>query len=219
MQETQALLSLDWSIVVLGIVAILSLSVLLMTKVDYLKDKFGIKTKWDLEHELLLKTTQELHDLQKSREQDIKDFKTCDKNIHDELKVFAVDLHSALSDLKSQVEKYEEVHAKDVQLNTDGHKELANSIHQLLKSSEEHDKQIGAVCDGVMELLGDKIDTSFSRYVSMGGIPENEVDEFDGAFIAYSGLHGNGKRKEKYRYVKGHLPIIPDKTLPSGGEQ
>ena len=60
-----------------------------------------------------------------------------------------------------------------------------------------------------MELLGDKIDQKFSRYVSLNGIPETEVDEFNGLYAAYKGLGGNHKREEKYNYVKEHMKIIP----------
>ncbi|MBC5688218.1 hypothetical protein H8S37_04650 [Mediterraneibacter sp. NSJ-55] len=62
---------------------------------------------------------------------------------------------------------------------------------------------------GSMELLGDKIDQRFSRYISLDGIPENEVEEFEGIYAAYKKLGGNHKREEKYKYVKQHLKVIP----------
>ena len=54
-----------------------------------------------------------------------------------------------------------------------------------------------------MELLGDKIDQRFSKYIAMKGIPENEVDEFDGLWNAYHNkLNGNHGRTQKYKYVQ-----------------
>lgn len=94
--------------------------------------------------------------------------------------------------------------------------ELINFILEIkeqIKSCEEsREKQIGSLMCGTKELLGDKIDQRYSRYVSLGGIPENEVDEFDDIYVAYKGLNGNHTRDTKYQYVKDHLPVIPVET-------
>lgn len=68
---------------------------------------------------------------------------------------------------------------------------------------------------GTMELLGDKIDQRFSKYIAMKGIPENEVAEFDGLWNAYHNeLNGNHGRTQKYKYVKEHLPVLPIEINP-----
>jgi hypothetical protein len=87
--------------------------------------------------------------------------------------------------------------------------EIKNEIHSYEVS---RDKQIAALMCGSKELLGDTIDQRYSRYISLGGIPENEVAEFDDIYVAYKGLNGNHTRDTKYSYVKNHLPVIPVET-------
>lgn len=87
--------------------------------------------------------------------------------------------------------------------------EIKNEIHSYEAS---RDKQIEALMCGNKELLGDTIDQRYSKYISLGGIPENEVAEFDDIYIAYKGLNGNHTRDTKYQYVKNHLPVIPVET-------
>lgn len=88
-------------------------------------------------------------------------------------------------------------------------KEIKNEIHSYEAS---RDKQIEALMCGNKELLGDTIDQRYSKYISLGGIPENEVAEFDDIYVAYKGLNGNHTRDTKYQYVKNHLPVIPVET-------
>ena len=57
MDEMKALLDLDLTTVTLGIVGILVVLVLILSKIDFLKKFFGIKTKSDVEHELLVQTS------------------------------------------------------------------------------------------------------------------------------------------------------------------
>lgn len=65
---------------------------------------------------------------------------------------------------------------------------------------------------GSKELLGNTIDERYARYIELGGIPQNEIDEFDSIFEAYQNLNGNHGRETKYEYVKNHLSVIPVKT-------
>lgn len=88
----------------------------------------------------------------------------------------------------------------------------ANELKEIVKSNESRDQKIEAILRGNMELLGDKIDQRFSRYLELEGIPENEIDEFEGLYSAYKKLNGNHGRDKKYRYVKEHMVVIPVKT-------
>lgn len=88
-------------------------------------------------------------------------------------------------------------------------KELTTNVKALTESGKHQGEQIDHLITGTMELLGDKIDDRFSRYLSLGGIPENEVAEFDGIYMAYKETGGNSGREYKYNYVKKHMPIIP----------
>lgn len=65
---------------------------------------------------------------------------------------------------------------------------------------------------GNKELLGAEIDRRYREYISLDGIPESEVDEFNDIYSAYKRLNGNHRRDAKYNYVKDHLSVIPVET-------
>lgn len=213
MDEMQTLLDLDLRAVALGIVGILVVVVLILSKLDFLKKFFGIKTKSDIQHELLIQTSQKLAELQNQHIRDMEEFRNKqnenatqsikhDELIRNELSSFIDEMRSSIVSLTQQMNQYAENRVHD--------REQSRAIQrQLNERSDDRDKKIEALMLGNMELLGDKIDQRFSKYVALGGIPENEVEEFDGIFAAYKALNGNHKREEKYKYVKNHMKVIP----------
>lgn len=213
MDEMQTLLDLDLSTVALGVVGILVVLVLILSKLDFLKNFFGIKTKSDIGRELLEQTSRGLSELQQQHMNDMKEFRDKqnenveqsirhDERIRNDLAVFITEMRDSIESLTEQMNQYAENRVHD--------REQSREIQrQLNERSDDRDKKIEALMLGNMELLGDKIDQRFSRYVALDGIPENEVDEFDGIFAAYKALNGNHKREEKYKYVKNHMKVIP----------
>ena len=213
MDEMQTLLDLDLSTVALGLVGILVVLVLILSKLDFLKKFFGIKTKSDIERELLEQTSRGLSELQQQHMNDMKEFREKqnenvaqsirhDERIRNDLAVFITEMRDSIESLTEQMNQYAENRVHD--------REQSREIQrQLNERSDDRDKKIEALMLGNMELLGDKIDQRFSRYVALDGIPENEVEEFDGIFAAYKALNGNHKREEKYKYVKNHMKVIP----------
>ena len=213
MDEMQTFLDLDLKIVALGIVGLLAIFVFILSKLDFIKNFFGIKTKADIGRELLEQTSRGLSELQKQHTNDMKEFRDKqnenvkqsiehDERIRNELAVFISEMRDAIESITKQMNQYSENRIHD--------REQSREIQrQLNERSDDRDKKIEALMLGNMELLGDKIDQRFSKYVSLGGIPENEVEEFDGIFAAYKALNGNHKREEKYKYVKNHMKVIP----------
>lgn len=92
-------------------------------------------------------------------------------------------------------------------------KDLKDSIELLTKSDVNRSLQIESLMVGTKELLGDTIDQKYEKYIRLGGIPSDEVDEFNSVYDAYRGLKGNHNREKKYEYVMNNLPIIPVTTL------
>lgn len=213
MDEIVTLVEIDWKSVIIALVLALGFVVALLKALEYLAEKFGIETKKQRDHKLLIQTSQNLTALQKQHTKDIKEFKDSqtenvnqsirhDEIIKEELKVFIDEIRSSIVSLTNQMNQYSENRIHD--------REQSFEIQrQLNKRSDDRDKKIEALMLGNMELLGDKIDQRFSRYVALDGIPENEVEEFDGIFAAYKALNGNHKREEKYKYVKNHMKVIP----------
>ena len=213
MDALKTLLDYDISIIVLIVIGLLGATAYVIQQSGIIKKHFGIKTKADLEHELLVKTSQNLSTLQDQHIKDMDEFKkrqeenvaqsiTHDEKIRNELQAFTTEVRDAIDRLNAQMKQYNDNRVHD----------RAQSFEiqrQLNERSDDRDKKIESLMIGSMELLGDKIDQRFSRYVALDGIPENEVEEFDGIFAAYKGLGGNHKRAEKYRYVKDHMKVIP----------
>lgn len=92
-------------------------------------------------------------------------------------------------------------------------KDLKDSIELLTKADAARSEQIESVMVGIKELLGDTIDQKYEKYILLGGIPSDEVDEFNSVFSAYEKVKGNHNRKKKYDYVMDNLLIIPVTTL------
>ena len=213
MDALKTLLDYDISIIVLIVICLLGGTAYVIQQSGIIKKHFGIKTKSDLDHELLIKTSQNLATLQDRHIKDMDEFKkrqeenvsqaiAHDERIRNELQAFTTEVRDAIDRLNAQMKQYNDNRVHD----------RAQSFEiqrQLNERSDDRDKKIEALMLGSMELLGDKIDQRFSRYVALDGIPENEVEEFDGIFAAYKGLGGNHKRAEKYRYVKDHMKVIP----------
>lgn len=213
MDALKTLLDYDISIIVLIVICLLGGTAYVIQQSGIIKKHFGIKTKSDLDHELLVKTSQNLATLQDQHIKDMDEFKkrqeenvaqsiTHDERIRNELQAFTTEVRDAINQLNAQMEQYNENRIHDRAQSFEIQK-------QLNERSDDRDKKIESLMIGSMELLGDKIDQRFSRYVALDGIPENEVEEFDGIFAAYKGLGGNHKRAEKYRYVKDHMKVIP----------
>ena len=213
MDEIVTLVEIDWKSVIIALVLALGFVVALLKALEYLAEKFGIETKKQRDHKLLIQTSQNLTALQEQHTKDIKEFKDSqtenvnqsirhDEIIKEELKSFIDEIRSSIVSLTNQMNQYSENRIHD--------REQSFEIQrQLNKRSDDRDKKIEALMLGNMELLGDKIDQRFSRYVALDGIPENEVEEFDGIFAAYKALNGNHKREETYKYVKNHMKVIP----------
>ena len=167
------------------------------------------------EHELLVNTSKSLAKLEEIQEEDRIRSDKHDEEIRQEIEEFAQELKEAIIEQKKQLNTYAENRISDREKSKEVRRELNNSIDKLAEGAVERKEQIKALMCGTMELLGDKIDQRFSKYIAMKGIPENEVSEFDGLWNAYHNeLNGNHGRTQKYKYVKEHLPVLPIEINP-----
>lgn len=213
MNDVNTLIELDWQQLIIALVVGLGVVAGFWKSVEYIATKLGIETQKSRDHKLVEQTARNLTELQNQHVSDIKAFKESqqanveqsikhDERIRNELKEFTTEVRTAIDSLNIQMQQYNENRIHDRAQSFEIQK-------QLNERSDDRDKKIEALMLGNMELLGDKIDQRFSRYVALDGIPENEVEEFDGIFAAYKALNGNHKREEKYKYVKNHMKVIP----------
>lgn len=209
MEAMQNLIHYNWFSVVLALISAMVAFKFLSDLFGWFVTKFGLETKSmreKRENQDLLKTTaKNLASLQCRHTQDEKEFR---ENLNNYIKESRAD-RKALHD---EMKQYSQNRVSDRQQSLKIQSELKDSIKEIAKAQEDRDSQITALMEGSKELLGDKIDQRYNKYISLGGIPQNEVDEFDSIYEAYRGLKGNHGRKTKYEYVKNNLPVLPVKT-------
>lgn len=155
--------------------------------------------------ELTKKTAENLEKLQERHSKDEGEFRQNLNNYIEESRKDRKALHDEMS-------KFTSNRVSDRQQSLQIQKELKDSVNSIIEGQKSRDEQIVALMCGSKELLGNTIDERYEKYINLGGIPQNEVDEFDSIYGAYRGLHGNHGRQTKYEYVKEHLPVIPVKT-------
>lgn len=125
------------------------------------------------------------------------DIKTIMENrVHDREQSFAI--QKELTDAQNKL--------------SDRQTELFNLMSETLKSGAIMDKQITSLMLANKELLAEKINEKYKFYVSIKGIPEDEVDEFTNLHTAYKDCGGNHSGDAKYEYVMEHLSVIPVET-------
>ena len=148
-------------VILIGLKAIVSL-------LEWFIEKLGLETKWmrnkKKEHELLLRTSENLAKLQ-------------------------------------------EKHSLDVEQSKREFSDFIKSFTNKIK-----DKQIDSLMVANRELLAEKINDKYKYYISVKGIPEDEVEEFTNLHTAYKGCGGNHSGDAKYEYCINHLPVIPVET-------
>ncbi len=91
-------------------------------------------------------------------------------------------------------------------------KELTDSIKNIAELNSIKDKQIDCLMNAQREVLADKINQKYKYYISIKGIPEDEVEEFTNLHRAYKGCGGNHSGDAKYEYCINHLPVISVET-------
>ena len=205
-----------WFVFFVVISIVLAGKFIYKTFVEDIIQKYGWETQRMRKHredhekiEVLMgltkKTAENLEKLQERHSKDEEEFRQSLNNYMEESRKDRKALHDEMS-------KFTSNRVNDRQQSLQIQKELKDSVNSIIEGQKSRDEQIVALMCGSKELLGNTIDERYEKYINLGGIPQNEVDEFDSIYGAYRGLNGNHGRQTKYEYVKEHLPVIPVKT-------
>ena len=198
---------IDWLYVIIAIVLLLVAVKSIWSLFDWLfVEKLGIKTKKMRQREeesQQLKTTAELakitaENLDKLQKRHCKDEEEFKNNLNNYIKESREDRKA----LHEEMKVYSNNRINDRKQSLEIQKELKDSI-------ASRDTQINALMDANKETLAAKINEKYKYYISIGGIPEDEYDEFVGLHSAYKGVGGNSHGDAKFQYCMEHLPIIP----------
>ena len=209
MDELKQLAQIDWWYVILAVVILLVVVRFIWSLIDWIIGKFGIETKKSREKKemqdllettaKLAKTTAEnLDKLQKKHNKDEEDFRNSLNNYMAESRKDRKALHEEMA-------RYNENRIKDRAQSLEIQQELKDSI-------AARDIQIKSLVTANKEILAEKINEKYKYYISIGGIPEDEYDEFVSMHDAYNGVGGNHHGDAKFEYCIDHLPIIPVET-------
>jgi vacuolar-type H+-ATPase subunit I/STV1 len=109
------------------------------------------------------------------------------------------------SALHDEMSRFADNRVNDRKQSIEIQKELRDSI-------SETDERIEALMLANKEMLAEKINEKYKCYISLGGIPADEYDEFVSMHSAYNGLGGNHHGDAKFEYCMEHLPVIPVET-------
>ncbi len=86
--------------------------------------------------------------------------------------------------------------------------EIRNQVDSNLKDMETMSNSISCITVALREMLKSEINHKYKYYMSIDGIPEDELDEFISMHSAYNGIGGNCTGDEKFNRAM-QLPVIP----------
>lgn len=210
MDELRQLIQIDWWYIVITIILLLFCIKFIWSLLDWLfVEKLGIETKKmkqrRRESELLkttadlAKTTAEnLDNLQKKHAKDEEEFRNNLNNYMEESRKDRKALHEEMT-------RFSDNRVNDRKQSLEIQKELKDSI-------TSRDVQIESLVAANKEMLAEEINKKYKHYINIGGIPEDEYEEFVSLHKAYNGVGGNHHGDAKFQYCIDHLPIIPVET-------
>lgn len=210
MAELKQMTDIDWWQVFLAICLLLFCVKIVWSLIDFfIFEKLGIETRKMKQHREeteLLKATAELakttaENLDKLQARHIKDEEEFRKNLNEYMEESRKD-RKALHD---EMTKFTDNRISDRKQSLEIQKELKESI-------SSRDIQIESLIAANKEMLAEKINEKYKHYISIGGIPEDEYDEFVNMHDAYNGVGGNSHGDAKFTYCMKHLPVIPVET-------
>lgn len=165
----------------MGIKAIVSI-------LEWTVGKLGLETKWMRkkreEQELLLQTSRNLTALQAQHLHDMEESNLHDERLSDSLSAFMKEISQSMAQTQTQ-------------------------ISRIMERNLSEDRQIDNLMIAQREVLADKINEKYKLYISINGIPEDELEEFTNLHTAYKGVGGNHSGDAKYEYCMRHLRVIP----------
>ncbi len=216
MNEILELTKVDFSFVFITVISSLVGIKAVIALLEWVIDKMGLETKWMRkkreEHELLVRTSQNLSELQEKHKHDVEESNTHDEDIKEKLSGFMAEIRTSVSDTQAEIKQFTENRIHDREQSLQIQKELTDSIKSIVEYNTGKEKQIENLMAAQREVLADKINEKYKYYISVKGIPEDEVDEFTNLHTAYKGVGGNHSGDAKYEYCINHLPVIPVKT-------
>lgn len=192
MDELKELIQIDWWYVIIAVILVLVCVKFVWSLLDWLfVEKLGIETKKmkqkRQDREILKATAEGLEALKKKHDKDESELEQRELKLEERLSLFIDETRDVI---KSQTD----------------------TIKRVVDDNCKKGGQIDSLIAANKEMLAEKINEKYKHYISIGGIPEDEYDEFVSMHKAYNGVGGNSHGDAKFEYCMEHLPIIPVET-------
>ena len=88
---------------------------------------------------------------------------------------------------------------------------LTEKTNAATEKSEALNQVVLSIRDALVEIMNDRITQKCNYYYRIGGIPENEVEDFQRMFDAYRGINGNHGLEARFEKTKAELPLISER--------
>lgn len=216
MNEVEALSNIDYPALFVAVFSILVGLKAVVSIFEGTFGKLGLETKWMRkkreEHELLIQTSQSLFDLQQKQDKAERQSDAQDELISKNFTVFMDEVKTLISETQSEIQKFYENRIHDREQSRKIQKDLTDSIKSIVERNTIKDQQMDNLMAAQREVLADKINEKYKYYISIKGIPEDEIEEFTNLHTAYKAIGGNHSGDAKYEYCINHLPVLPVKT-------
>lgn len=157
------------------------------------------------DHELIIQNTKSIKELAERHDHDTKKSDEYDTKISKDLSVF-------MNEMRDEIKKITNNRLNDREQSKEVQKELAESIKTIVENDKTRDGQIDSLMIAQKEILAERINKKYKQYISLNGIPEDEVDEFVNLHSAYKLMGGNSSGDAKFEYCMNHLEVIPVET-------
>lgn len=202
MDDLKQLTQIDWWYVFVAVILALVCVKFVWSLGEWFINKVGLETKKTKqkreESELLKATAAGLSSLEKKHDKDESELKSC--------------LTAFIEETRNTIKVQDENNRKHWEESKQIRKELTDTIKELADDNQKKCQQIGSLIVANKEMLAEKINEKYKYYISIGGIPEDEYDEFVSMHKAYNGVGGNHHGDAKFEYCMEHLPIISVET-------
>lgn len=188
MDSITNLFEIDYFAVFVSICTILFAFKAISSLLEWIVTKWGLETKsmrrHREEHDLLIATANGLNSLSQKHEDSVVQSIRHDKLIKEDLSCFIREIKDSIGNTQNEIKQFAE-----------------NRVYDRA--------QLDALIAATKESLGDRINQKYKYYLSLRGIPEDELDEFTSLHTAYAAVGGNHSGDAKYKYCMENLPVIP----------
>lgn len=216
MDEINQLLSIDFKTWIVALFVILVAVKAVAELFEWFVNKIGLETgsmrRKREDRELLSSLSDNIKTLTEKHNQDVSTLMNRDIEIENELRQSVQEIKLSSKETQEKIHEFTENRIHDRQQSLEIQRQLLDCINKITSDGEKQDEQLQNIIDSQRELLGDKINHRYKRYLSLGGIPEDEVDEFINIHLRYKACGGNHNGDMKFEYVMEHLPVIPVET-------